>query len=109
MTSAENPEGMASHPLTAALPAFHRSFNLLSAMPLPFGCRSISLRCRSGLAQQLAAPLWPNLLVLSPHEIQLVLAGSAQHVAGEPAVLKLAGQLRSAAIPVEVRQRYRAG
>jgi hypothetical protein len=30
MTSAENPEGMASHPLTAALPALHRSFSLFS-------------------------------------------------------------------------------
>src|SRR5947208_14876768 len=40
MTSAENPEGIASHPLTAALPAFHRSFSLFSAMPLPFGYRS---------------------------------------------------------------------
>ena len=35
MTSAENPEGMASHPLTAALPAFHLSFSLFSAMPSP--------------------------------------------------------------------------
>src|SRR5439155_26133537 len=40
MTSAENPEGIASHPLTAALPAFHRSFSLFSAIPLPFGYRS---------------------------------------------------------------------
>src|ERR1700730_16993759 len=36
ITSAENPEGIASHPLTAALPAFHRSFSLFSAMPYPF-------------------------------------------------------------------------
>src|ERR1051326_7056523 len=45
--SAENPEGIASHPLTAALPAFHRSFSLLSAMPSPFG-RAISPRHREG-------------------------------------------------------------
>src|SRR6059058_3969920 len=36
MTSAENPEGIASHPLTAAFPAFHRSFSLFSAMSHPF-------------------------------------------------------------------------
>jgi hypothetical protein len=46
MTSAENPEGMASHPLTAALPAFHRSFSLFSAMPHSSVCRSNPLRYR---------------------------------------------------------------
>src|SRR5258707_2351005 len=42
MTSAENPDGMASQPLTAALPACHRSFSLFSAIARPFqagGCR----------------------------------------------------------------------
>src|ERR1051326_4420233 len=48
ITSAENPEGIASHPLTAALPAFHRSFSLLSATPFPFRCRAISPRHREG-------------------------------------------------------------
>src|ERR1051326_4060461 len=48
ITSAENPEGIASHPLTAALPAFHRSFTLLSATLCPFGCRAISPRHREG-------------------------------------------------------------
>src|SRR2546423_632172 len=51
MTSAENPEGMASHPLTAALPAFHRSFSLFSAMLDPSACRSIPLRYRKELGR----------------------------------------------------------
>ena len=51
MTSAENPEGIASHPLTAALPAFHRSFSLFSAILLPSACRSVSLRYRIELGQ----------------------------------------------------------
>src|SRR6266850_2604503 len=51
MTSAENPEGIASHPLTAALPAFHRSFSLFSAMPLPFGYRSAVARNWRNLAK----------------------------------------------------------
>src|SRR5580658_1014511 len=36
MTSAANPDGIASQPLTAALPACQRSFNLLSAIPISF-------------------------------------------------------------------------
>src|SRR5580704_18643685 len=55
MTSAENPEGMASHPLTAALPAFHLSFSLFSAMPFPSVDGSISRstgRGRGNLAQR---------------------------------------------------------
>src|SRR6266403_927154 len=52
MTSAENPEGIASHPLTAALPAFHRSFSLFSAILLPSACHSVSLRYRIELGQR---------------------------------------------------------
>src|SRR5205823_9238805 len=50
ITSAENPEGIASHPFTAALPAFHRSFSLFSAMPHPLRFRKIpcavAIACR---------------------------------------------------------------
>src|SRR5437016_953947 len=35
MTSAENPDGIASQPLTAALPACQRSLSLLSAIVAP--------------------------------------------------------------------------
>src|SRR5258708_34262673 len=63
MTSAENPDGMASQPLTAALPACHRSFSLFSAIPRPFGCHSVSpFWCapshRTGIGQLSKASAW---------------------------------------------------
>src|ERR1700741_4627818 len=57
MTSAENPEGIASHPLTAALPALHLSFNLFSAMPFPRGMVQSRCAVAQGGAEQLSKML----------------------------------------------------
>jgi hypothetical protein len=72
ITSAENPEGIANHPLTAALPAFHLSFSLFSATPYPFSYRAIAPRhqsaaqIRTRLSLMRMAPMYHHIGPVEP-------------------------------------------